>query len=302
MDSGFKEGIDIYDIKYIHIFEPQTTLADKKQVIGRGTRTCGQKGLRFHPTKGWPLHVQIYDLSIPEELQDYFGGMENMFDLYMKSLNLDLRLYNFVGDIEETTIKGSVDYDLNKNIHEFQVKGGRKPKSSSLPDISTSDLNPALGFAMAERLLEQQLRLEPKPELSNNDMRKYINKTFAEHKWPKAKMENRCVTKGGSNLLTYTPTQAFIKDYFTPQAHTKGMLLWHSTGSGKTCSAVATATNEFEKQDYTILWVTRTTLKNDIWKNMFDMVCHEVLRSKISEEGLVIPSKQPKRMKLLSKS
>ena len=28
MDSGFKEGIDIYDIKYIHIFEPQTTLSD----------------------------------------------------------------------------------------------------------------------------------------------------------------------------------------------------------------------------------------------------------------------------------
>ena len=42
--------------------------------------------------------------------------MENTFDLYMKSLNLDLRLFNFVNDIEEATIKGSVDYDLNKNI------------------------------------------------------------------------------------------------------------------------------------------------------------------------------------------
>ena len=130
-------------------------------------------------------------------------------------------------------------------------------KLSTLQDMRTDALNPALGLAMAERLLEQQLRLEPRRELSHDDMRKYINETFAEHKWPKAKMENHCVRKGGSNLLTYTPTQAFIKDYFTPQAHTKGMLLWHSTGSGKTCSAVATATNEFEKQDYTILWVTR---------------------------------------------
>jgi hypothetical protein len=43
MDSGFKEGIDLYDIKYIHIFEPQTTLADKKQVIGRGTRNLWTK-------------------------------------------------------------------------------------------------------------------------------------------------------------------------------------------------------------------------------------------------------------------
>lgn len=304
MDSGFKEGIDLYDIKYIHIFEPQTTLADKKQVIGRGTRTCGQKGLKFHPSKGWPLHVQIYDMTIPKEVQQHFGGMENTFDLYLKSLNLDLRLYNFVDEIEQATIKGSVDYDLNKNIHSFKISGGSKRKGSlSLQDIVTDDLNPELGFAMAEKLLLQQLRLEHKPELSHDDMRTYINKNFSEYKWPEAKMENLCDTqKGGSKLLTYTPTQGFIKSYFTPQANTKGMLLWHSTGSGKTCSAIATATNEFEKQGYTILWVTRTTLKNDIWKNMFDMVCHEVLRAKINEDGLVIPSEQPKRMRLLSNS
>jgi len=302
MDSGFKEGIDLYDIKYIHIFEPQTTNADQKQVIGRGTRTCGQKGLRFHPTKGWPLHVNIYDMSIPEEVQEHFNGMENTFDLYMKSLNLDLRLFNFVNDIEEATIKGSVDYDLNKNIHTFSITGGaKKPKSYSLPEID--ELNPEIGFAMAEKLLEQRLRLEPKPELSHDEMRTYINKNFSEYKWDKAKMENLCETKkGGGNLLTYTPTQGFIKEYFTPQANTKGMILWHSTGSGKTCSAIATASNEFERQGYTILWVTRTTLKNDIWKNMFDMVCNEVLRSKIDNEGLVIPSQQPKRMRLLSDS
>ena len=302
MDGGFKEGIDLYDIKYIHIFEPQTTNADQKQIIGRGTRTCGQKGLRFHPTNGWPLHVNIYDMTIPEEVQEHFGGMENTFDLYMKSLNLDLRLFNFVNDIEEATIKGSVDYDLNKNIHTFKIAGGAtNPKSYSLPDID--ELNPEIGFAMAEKLLEHRLKMEPNPELSRDEMRRYINKNFLKYKWDKAKMENLCEPqKGGSNLLTYTPTQGFIKDYFTPQANTKGMILWHSTGSGKTCSAIATASNEFEKQGYTILWVTRTTLKNDIWKNMFDMVCNEVLRSKIDDEGLIIPSQQPKRMRLLSES
>lgn len=302
MDSGFKEGIDLYDIKYIHILEPQTTTADQKQIIGRGTRTCGQKGLQFHPTNGWPLHVNIYDMSIPEEIQEQFGGLENMFDLYMKSLNLDLRLYNFVQDIEEATIKGSVDYDLNKNIHTFETKGGaNKLKPYSLPFNDES--NSEIGVALAEKLLEHRLRMEPKRDLSREDMRTYINKNFSEYKWDKAKMENLCETnKGGGNLLTYTPTQGFIKDYFTPQAKTNGMILWHSTGSGKTCSAIATASNEFEKQGYTILWVTRTTLKNDIWKNMFDMVCNEVLRSKINDEGLVIPSQQPKRMRLLSGS
>ena len=49
LDSGFKEGIDLFDVKYVHIFEPSLTMADLKQTIGRATRTCGQKGLDFLP-------------------------------------------------------------------------------------------------------------------------------------------------------------------------------------------------------------------------------------------------------------
>lgn len=56
-DSGFKEGIDLFDVKYVHIYEPSMTLADLKQTVGRATRTCGQKGLRFQPGIGWPLYV-----------------------------------------------------------------------------------------------------------------------------------------------------------------------------------------------------------------------------------------------------
>lgn len=56
-DSGFKEGIDLFDVKYVHIFEPSMTLADLKQTVGRATRTCGQKGLDFVPNMGWPLFV-----------------------------------------------------------------------------------------------------------------------------------------------------------------------------------------------------------------------------------------------------
>jgi hypothetical protein len=81
----------------------------------------------------------------------------------------------------------------------------------------------------------------------------------------------------------------------------KGMLLWHSVGTGKTCSAIAAASKNFEPEGYTILWVTRTTLKNDIWKNMFEQVCNESLRQRLSE-GKKIPVEAAKRMKLLSKA
>jgi hypothetical protein len=325
MDSGFKEGIDLFDIKYVHIFEPQSTAADQKQVIGRGTRTCGQKGLQFQPNVGWPLHVFVYDIIIPDELRGLMGNVDTAFQLYMKSLNLDLRLFSFTGELERATIQASVDYDLNENIH----MGGSSPAGGGTgyvyggkARVNVRDVSPIV--------------VMPNDRMSYDDLRKRISEHFGQYKWDKVKMENLCkgddvppnpptpeVTggyvynqgmaggvrgvkppQGGApaSVITLTPTQNFLKHYFIPSNPIKGMLLWHSTGSGKTCSAIAAASNEFEKEGYTILWVTRTTLKNDIWKNMFDQVCHEVIRTKLSANEIAIPSEQPKRMKLLSES
>jgi hypothetical protein len=310
MDSGFKEGIDLFDIKYIHIFEPQSTAADQKQVIGRGTRTCGQKGLQFHPTMGWPLHVFIYDMFIPHELRRLMGDADTAFQLYLKSMNLDLRLFAFTGELERATILGSVDHDLNENIHNFSISGGaKKPKvvihNELSPFVVRDDMPAELALAMAANLANMSKKSE---RMSHSELKKYIKDNFSEYKWEKAKMENLCAPKtggyvyGGSSVITLTPTQDFLKHYFVPSNPVKGMLLWHSTGSGKTCSAIAAASNQFESEGYTILWVTRTTLKNDIWKNMFDQVCHEVIRTKLTANEIAMPSEQPKRMKLLGPS
>jgi hypothetical protein len=329
MDSGFKEGIDLFDIKYVHIFEPQSTAADQKQVIGRGTRTCGQKGLQFQPNVGWPLHVFVYDIIIPDELRGLMGNVDTAFQLYMKSLNLDLRLFSFTGELERATIQASVDYDLNENIH----MGGSSPHSPPAGGRSGYVYG---GKARVNVRDVSPIVVMPNDRMSYDDLRKRISEHFGQYKWDKVKMENLCdagaaaprtppaddVTGGyvynsehdksriagglrgaaAPVVITLTPTQNFLKHYFIPSNPIKGMLLWHSTGSGKTCSAIAAASNEFEKEGYTILWVTRTTLKNDIWKNMFDQVCHEVIRTKLSANEIAIPSEQPKRMKLLSES
>jgi len=252
MDSGFKEGIDLFDIKYIHVFEPQLMMSDMKQIVGRGTRTCGQKGLQFHPAYGWRLNVFLYDMTIPKELM---GGVGTAFALYMKAMNLDMRLHTFTSELENETIAGAVDNKLTRNIHNMVGGAGG-------PDVD-----------------------------------------YSQYAWEPVTMENLCEkpSEPGS-AISLTPTQNFLKNYFVPANPVKGMLLWHSTGSGKTCSAISVASNQFEKEGYTILWVTRATLKNDIWKNMFDQVCHEVIRAKLSAGEIAIPSEQPKRMKLLSKS
>lgn len=87
--------------------------------------------------------------------------------------------------------------------------------SLSLPDIETEDLNPVLGFAMAEKLLHQQLRLENKPELSHDDMRTYINKNFSEYKWSEAKMEKPMqYTKWWFKITNLYPYTRFYKVIF----------------------------------------------------------------------------------------
>ena len=345
MDSGFKEGIDLFDIKYIHIFEPPVNAADQKQVIGRGTRLCGQKGLVFHPTQGWPLHVFVYDLDIPDKMQSSFLGATTAFDLYLKAMNLDIRLFRFAADLEETSIYGSVDYELNRKIHDFVIAGNTSPKQSipaaaggggavkmsgggpkkarliidrTMPPIMVSTKGDSLTLMGSESSPQLQVRLPSGQLISGvelkqmnfSEMRKYIKHYFGDLSWSDVQMENMCIDKGkqkggASTVIKYTPTQDFVRRYFTPQAPVKGMLLWHSVGTGKTCSAIAAASSSFEPQNYTILWVTRTTLKNDIWKNMFDQICSEVIKRKLEElekQGLSMPEVQAKRMRLLSKN
>lgn len=458
LDSGFKEGIDLFDVKYVHVFEPQTSKADMKQVIGRGTRTCGQKGLEFHPTQGWPLHVFLYDVKLPEDMDT-----ETMFTLYIESTGIDLRKMRLADEIEKYSIIASVDYELNKNIHNFELEydainyfdqifsGGARtqkdesgnmevkcdgkcgsvrktkdvplgtpaiitaffaikmqfPKRQSKPreflckELKTNPtfckavkqmyvdpvafvkkharhIKAALGARhhmmipahMRRNLLRfiygiipQPAVAEPKvrssissPSSSTNSptalsehsklgvdnsgsenntnipqiethivssppqpgrvmkrtflgVREYVRENFAHLAWPKVNLENMCggptmtSNRGGADVMRLTPTQEFVSTFFTPRSPQKGMLLHHSVGTGKTCCAIATATTSFEPEGYTILWVTRTTLKGDIWKNMFDQVCSSVIKSKFgSDPSFSMPITMDARMKLLSPS
>ena len=294
MDSGFKEGIDLFDIKYIHIFEPQSSLADQKQVIGRGTRTCGQKGLLFHPTSGWPLYVFNYDIKFNDNLPISFSNKNTGIDLYLYSLGINLRLINFTSELEEISMIGSVDYELNKNIHDFKIEDNAKNEYNFIKGGS-------------ENIIENSNKFLAIKDINYDSIKEFVKKNLNDYSWQNVKMENMCGYNGpenqvgGSTIMNYTPTQAFVKNYFTPENPIKGMLLYHSVGTGKTCSAIAASSSTFERQGYTILWVTRTTLKNDIWKNMFDQVCSDTIKEKINL-GIEIPDVNSKRMRMLNKS
>ena len=458
-DSGFKEGIDLFDVKYVHIFEPSMTIADLKQTIGRATRTCGQKGLDFIPKVGWPLYVYNYYLTIPELTKDSFYANkflaynitnsksnsqnsknskneedENILlfkdadkfnDATMLYSEFDKAMNKVSKQLFDLAPSLSVDYFLTKNLHEvddlnhqfmekdFYLMGGAKDVHKKINKMSkyykidlikckgkcssrtTNDVpisvdfmkrvykkykHPnslipklkqrqffcqymknddnkycrqlnhewSLRYAYIPEIIEKKAKNPKKAKEELNDieldidnsdedvidkdysnmnydgnknasasnahkkmsfmaMRDYIRSNYGVNKdyvWDPLVIENKCIPKPGekpkaAHEIELNPTQKFITDYFTPQSPYKGLLLWHSVGTGKTCSGVSIASSSFEREGYTILWVTRTTLKGDVWKNIFDQICHSILREEV-ELGLTVPEKINERKKLLS--
>jgi len=259
LDSGFREGVDLFDVKYVHLFEPITTLNDQKQAIGRATRFCGQKGLNFDPIAGWPLHVYRYETVIPETIKKHIekelpelAPADTFFQLFLKYSNIDPKKIAFANELEKVVIDGAIDKEYTANVHNFKIGGNKK----------------------------------------------YV--------WPPVKVENLCVDTSkpdqpkGSSIVNFSPSQEFIREYFTPKNSQKGMLLFHSVGTGKTCSAIATASSSFETEDYSILYVTRYTLKPDVWKNMFDQICSVVVQ-KYLNSGKSLPEAQAAKKRLISK-
>ena len=147
---------------------------------------------------------------------------------------------------------------------------------------------------------EEASRVPPRPATVEK-MDAFVQRHFADCVWPEIELKNGCDSGQAVASLDFSPTQNFIRNYLTPASPYHGLLAFHSVGTGKTCLAIATATTHFEPEGWTILYVTKTTLKGDVWKNMFDQVCSLVLQAKL-HSGDVIPVDKAARMRMLSKS
>ena len=459
LDSGYKEGLDVFDVKYMHILEPLVTKAEYTQVIGRGTRYCGQSGLPFIPNVGWPLHIYRYNIK--------YDNDSTVHDLYLKHSATNISAFNFIAEIEAIIIASAADAPLTENLHLLGEKNNRfydlmmaknaskfvKPKRADhieivnnirgkiytndmvincrkkcqgpLEDFPSANalliiaaifvidkidtqvdsikiknkklymgsdknkvnnyirdkdllkylnekhpkpllcniidknqnfcdainkiwMNPikflklygdkiieninyykkvslindknytdALKFIYEykSKLIQKKPVFEPEPpktKLSNIELYKYVEKHFAPYKWDAIDVQNKCIAevidddapvkeKKDYKLVTFSNTQNFVQKFLTPQSPYKGMFLFHSVGSGKTCTAISTATNTFDREGYKILWVTRHTLKEDIWKNMFTDVCNVIIQERL-KNGEILPSTKAKRMEFLGKN
>ena len=266
LDSGFREGVDLFDVKYAHLFEPIITAADQKQAIGRVTRFCGQSGLEFERNAGWPVHVFRYETLLTVDVRAYMiqsapqffdKSTVSFFDIFLKFSNIDPVKVRFANELEPIVINAAVDRLLTRAIHAPSAASGSKPTFGDLPQ------------------------------------------RFHQYAWPPMKIENGCASMPTD--LEFSPTQNFVRHYLTVDSDMHGLLAFHSVGTGKTCMAIATATTTFEPAGWTIIYVTKHTLKADVWKNMFDQSCSTILQERI-KTGLLMPKDNAARMRLLSKS
>lgn len=376
LDNSYREGIDLFDIKYVHLFEPQINNANTTQAIGRSLRFCGQKGLDFIKNTGWKVFCFIYDVKTDNKLDT-----DTLFNLYMKYAGIDIKISKLIDSLKEISYLNSVDYQLTKNIHNSQLQnykstpryGECKLKNHELMKIdivlatlvwfaqerydkiintysfwcktlygdtkfyndykniildphtfiinNLSAINNAIhnkrhyilqkkNRVIIEQLLHniindkkanfisKKIKWDVKPGSTQN-IKQFIKKNFMEFEWPRLPIQNMCNTKEiSSEIIKFSPTQEFVRHWFTPDHKFKGLLLYHSVGTGKTCSAIATASTSFAPQGWTILWVTRSSLKQDIWKNHFDTICNIQILDKI-KKGFKVPTDLMGRMKLL---
>ena len=124
LDSKYKEGIDLFDVKYVHLLEPAIANSDLKQAIGRATRFCGQKGLQFLPRRGWPLEVFVYSTTLPNVDPYTFGTSPTLdaHELMLAKSGIDLALLNLTKEVTVLAVGSAVDYDLNFKINNFDME------------------------------------------------------------------------------------------------------------------------------------------------------------------------------------
>lgn len=291
LDSGFREGIDLFDVKYVHIIEPILTPNDFKQAVGRATRFCGQKGLVFNNTEGWVLHVFKYTTSIPLTIRRFFDSnlinfSDSVFSLFLRFSNIDPRKLVFSKELDKMLILSSIDLMLNKSIH-----------GSLLQDLNTD------GFV--DKFLDMRYSGKVPKSPSNYISIKNVDESkYTRYKrWDSIKVENGCGDnrqQNANNIIEYSPTQEFMRKYFSAKSNIKGMLSYSSVGTGKTCQAIAIGSSSYEQENYTIIYVTRHTLKGDVWKNMFDQICSYSIALKLrSGELSGIPSTAAAKARLI---
>jgi superfamily II DNA or RNA helicase len=123
LDKKFKEGLDLFDVKYAHLMEAMSP-SETKQAEGRGTRNCGQKNLEFKTNEGWALHVYHYLLRLPKEFASGYGWSHKYEEMIKTFSDADDRTEMLTNQFTQLAEKVAVDRALSHALLQQYVKRG----------------------------------------------------------------------------------------------------------------------------------------------------------------------------------
>jgi hypothetical protein len=114
LDSGFKEGVDLFDVKHFWAVEPPLTRSSLNQAFGRVIRYCGQSGLPYDPKTGWQVFFHVLDT------EDKDGNRTYQYILDQNPMSAKDKVANTMSNM---AIASAVDYDLNANMLRYSGTG-----------------------------------------------------------------------------------------------------------------------------------------------------------------------------------
>jgi len=124
IDDSYKEGIDLYDVKYFHFMEPPLSTATLRQAVARITRRCGSRALPYGP-QGWVVDVFMYRSRVRGRRKTPDGNPYITVYSVVRSLfdKETLRSFRLLDAFENLAMGNAVDRLLNEAVVNFKPRG-----------------------------------------------------------------------------------------------------------------------------------------------------------------------------------
>ena len=261
LNRQYKEGIGLFDVKYIHLFEPLDTMSQQRQAIARAIRFCKHIGLPYKPNVGWKVKVFQYEMFTPLDVPLTFEGktlFNQSVDGFLRDMTTsDSKKYtdSFIDYLEAVAPLLAFDFYITEKFH-------RRQKHSN----NALDAKVKLCYTEAE-VPHSNCTVNPTSVCNNSKFRvaQEVAAKYPDSILSAPPLQNMC--KPQSELTKF---QRFVAEYLGDNAKTHGILLWHSPGSGKTCTAINTVKELIRKGGYhpkKVMWATRRSLGGASHKN-----------------------------------
>jgi hypothetical protein len=240
--------------------------------------------------------------AISDELQEIFTKIKNInygWESFLHVLyrqNTDFQIHTSVVASSPESLKALYMQAHLPRSKEDQIAYLSKIKKSKKETLQKQIHDWATSLKKGEKqnhiiqTFEQDARVylhDTTPLLFNSyQYQRYIKKTWPQYILPKVSAhpsQSTCDEVGGVRVRDRTfinpdNAQLFFNANFNPGSFANGEIVVHSVGSGKTCLAIRVA-SDFARAGFRIVWVTKTSLKNQVLKNHMSEICNLLIRA-----------------------